>query len=48
MGRRDFRHREQKKQKKTAKKPGIEIVPTPAPVEVIKRGKRAKEEEWEK
>ncbi len=46
MGSRDYRHREPKKQKKDPKKlPQINITPTPANVEVIKKGKKREEEE---
>lgn len=46
MGKRDYRHREDKKQKKTEKKlTAGEILSTPAPVEVIKKGKRGTETE---
>lgn len=47
MGRRDYRHRESKKQKKGAKKlPQLNILREPADVEVIKkeRKKRGGEE----
>jgi len=41
MGRKDYRHREGKKPKKTAKKPtATEIAPAPVAVDVIKKGKR--------
>ena len=46
MGRRDYRHRETKKQKKDAKKTStVEALPTPMTVEVIKKGKKKREEE---
>ncbi len=46
MGKRDYRRREPKKPKKGAKRTAkIEILPTPAAVEVIKKGKQGKEEE---
>ena len=46
MGKRDYRHRETKKQKKDTKKlPLASILPTPSAVEVIKKGKKEKEEE---
>ena len=45
MGRRDYRHREPKKQKKDAKKVSpVSIVPPPVTVEVIKKGKKSREE----
>ncbi len=45
MGRRDYRHRETKKQKKDPKKlPQITITTAPANVEVIKKGKKEEEE----
>lgn len=48
MGSRDYRHREQKKVKKdTRKVPPVTIVTTPVDVEVIKRGKKKREEEEE-
>jgi len=44
MGKRDYRQREVKKQKKdTRKLPPISIVPPPVNVEVIKKGKKRKE-----
>lgn len=48
MGKRDYRWRERKKPKKDAKKTtGVEILPTPVTVEVIKKGKKERpEEEW--
>ena len=46
MGKRDYRHREPKKTKKDAKKlPPVSIIPTPANVEVIKKGKKKEEAE---
>jgi hypothetical protein len=46
MGRRDYRHREAKKLKKSAKKISVEtILPSPATVEVIKKGKKEPETE---
>jgi len=43
MGKRDYRHREPKKPKKGAKKPSVsELLPTPASVEVIKKGRKEK------
>jgi hypothetical protein len=48
MGSRDYRHREQKKTKKDAKKiPPVNIVTTPVEVEVVKKGKKKHEEEEE-
>ncbi|MBA7680563.1 hypothetical protein ES703_88883 [subsurface metagenome] len=45
MGRRDYRHREPKKLKKDAKKISpITIIPTPVQIEVIKKGKKKREE----
>ena len=45
MGKRDYRHRESKKSKKDAKKISlVTILPTPMPVEVIKNGKKKREE----
>jgi len=45
MGRRDYRHREPKKQKKDARKISpITIIPPPVQVEVIKKGKKKREE----
>ena len=41
MGKRDFAHREPKKAKKDARKlPEISVAPTPASVEVIRKGKK--------
>jgi len=46
MGKRDYRHREAKKAKKADKKlSATEILSTPAPVEVIKKGKKVTEAE---
>ena len=48
MGRRDYRHREPKKPKKETKKISpVTILPTPMPVEVIKKGKKKREESGE-
>ena len=48
MGKRDYRHREQKKTKKDAKKlPPVSILETPAQVEIIKKGKKGREAEEE-
>jgi len=45
MGRRDYRHREPKKSKKNAKKISpVTIIPSPIQVEVIKKGKKKREE----
>jgi hypothetical protein len=46
MGKRDYRRREPKKAKKGAKKivSVEEILSPPSPVEVIKKGKKEKEE----
>jgi len=46
MGRRDYRHREPKKQKKDAGKvsPLSIVSPPPATVEVIKKAKKGREE----
>ena len=45
MGKRDYRHREPKKQKKDAGKLSpISIVPPPTTVEVVKKGKKGREE----
>ncbi len=41
MGKRDYRHREPKKQRKESKKTSlIEILPPSAAVEVIKKGRK--------
>lgn len=49
MGRRDYRHREAKRPKKDDKKIARStILPPPATVEVIKKGKKGKEEEAER
>ena len=41
MGRRDYRHREPKKTKKSAKKvTAATILPSPTIVEVVKKGKK--------
>ena len=46
MGRRDYRHREPKKTKKDAKKvSAATVLPSPVNVEVIKKGKKKREEE---
>ena len=46
MGRRDYRHREPKKQKKDAKKvSAATVLPSSVNVEVIKKGKKKREEE---
>ena len=46
MGSRDYRKRETKKSKKGARKPGsITVLQPQGPVEVIKKGKKEKEEE---
>ena len=46
MGRRDYRHREPKKPKKDAKKiAATPILQPPVTVEVIKKGKKEREEE---
>ena len=48
MGKRDYRHREAKKPKKTAKKTSPStILPSPTTVEVIKKGKKERQEEEE-
>ena len=45
MGSRDYRHREPKKPKKEAKKlPPVTILSAPVEVEVIKKGKKQREE----
>lgn len=46
MGRRDYRHREQKKPKKDARKASVApILTPPVTVEVIKKGKKEREGE---
>jgi len=46
MGRRDYRHREPKKHKKDVKKiAATPILSPPVAVEVIKKGKKEREEE---
>ena len=46
MGDRDFRRREHKKPKKSAKKISTAaVLPTPVTVEVIKKGKKEREAE---
>jgi len=46
MGRRDYRHRESKKTKKSDKKISADtILTTPTTVEVIKKGKKERETE---
>ncbi|MFC1901685.1 hypothetical protein ACFLX3_02000 [Chloroflexota bacterium] len=46
MGRRDYRHRENKKVKKdTGKVSQIGMAPAPANVEVVGKGKKKREEE---
>ncbi len=46
MGRRDYRHREPKKPKKSDKKPSADtVLITPTTVEVIKKGKKEPETE---
>ena len=46
MGSKDYRHREAKKPKKGAKKaPGVSVLQPQAPVEVLKKGKKEREEE---
>ena len=46
MGKRDYRHRETKKQKKSDKKITAEtLIATPTTVEVIKKGKKESEAE---
>ena len=48
MGKRDLRHREPKKPKKTVKKTTTaEILPPPMTVEVIKKGKKEPREKEE-
>jgi hypothetical protein len=45
MGSRDYRHRETKKTKKDTRKISpISIMPSPVQVEVIKKGKKKREE----
>ncbi len=45
MGKRDYRHREPKKTKKDTKKISpITIMPSPMQVEVVKKGKKKREE----
>jgi hypothetical protein len=45
MGKRDYRHREPKKSKKAAKRISpVTIIPAPMNVEVIKKGKKKREE----
>jgi len=45
MGKRDYRHREPKKTKKDTRKISpISIMPPPVQVEVIKKGKKKREE----
>jgi len=45
MGRRDYRHREPKKTKRDTRKISpVTIVPPPVNVEVIKKGKKGREE----
>ncbi len=46
MGKRDYRHREPKKQKKdTRKLPAATILPPPMAVEVLKKVKKERKEE---
>ena len=46
MGKRDYRHREPKKAKRDVRKlPQVNILTTPANVEVIKRVRKKEEEE---
>jgi len=48
MGRRDYRHREPKKPRKDAKKISLAtVLPPPATVEVVKKGKKEREAEEE-
>ena len=48
MGKRDYRHREPKKQKKDAKRISTAtILPSPTTVEVVRKGKRDRKEEEE-
>ena len=45
MGKRDYRHRETKKPKKTAKKIAVtDILPSPPTVEVIKKQRKEPDE----
>lgn len=46
MGKRDYSHREKKKAKKDEKKVPLTtpVIPSPGPVEVIKRGKKEQTE----
>jgi len=45
MGKRDYRHREPKKQKKDARKIApVDIIQPPVQVEVVKKGKKKREE----
>lgn len=46
MGKRDYRQREKKKAKKDEKKAPVTtpVIPSPGPVEVIKRGKKEQTE----
>jgi hypothetical protein len=46
MGKRDYRHRETKKSKKTAKKIAVtDILPPPLTVEVIRKKRKEPEDE---
>jgi hypothetical protein len=46
MGKRDYRHREPKKPKKSGKRSeDVSPIPTPVQVEVIKKGKKQEEAE---
>ena len=49
MGKRDYRSREPKKAKKDAKKKNLAttVIPTPMPVEVIRKERKKREEEEE-
>ncbi len=48
MGRRDFRHREPKKAKKSAKKLTLtDVLPPSTTVEVVKKGKKERKVEEE-
>lgn len=47
MATKDYRHREQKKQKKGSKKPTPITFSQPVEVEVIKKGKKPRAEEEE-